>query len=195
MIATEVQRTPHVHRWTRDEYYGIAALGFFEGRHVELIEGNVIEMSPMGTAHATAVGLVSDTLRPSLSPGFFDRCQQPLDLAEISEPEPDVAFIAGHRRDYGQSHPDRASLIVEVSDSSLDYDRKEKASLYAKAGILDYWIVNLVDRCLEVRRDPAPDPAATHGFDYATVIVLGPADTLSPLAKPQAVVRVADLLP
>ena len=86
-------------------------------------------------------------------------------------------------------------LLVEVAASSLAFDRRYKGSLYARAGLPDYWIGNLVDGRLEVNRKPALDPAAEHGWSYRTVIVLGRRDVIGPLAAPGSSVRVADLLP
>jgi Uma2 family endonuclease len=145
---------PHVHQWTHDEYYKMAEAGLFEGKHVELIEGRIIEMSPMGSTHATGVSLAGDTIRSVVGPAFLIRSQMPLDLGDLSEPEPDIAVVGGTARDYTKAHPKDAVLIVEVSESSLDYDRTEKASLYAAAEIPDYLVLNLIGRRLEVRRDP-----------------------------------------
>lgn len=186
---------PRAHLWTRGEYYKMAEAGLFEGRHVELIEGQVIEMSPMGSLHATAVALTARALEKAFGQGYFVRWQIPLAASEISEPEPDVAVIAGDVRDYREAHPTTAFLIVEIADTSLAYDRTHKASVYAKAGIADYWVVNLIDRQLEVRRNPLPDAAQPFGFGYADVKILSAADSISPLSMPQATVAVADLLP
>jgi Uma2 family endonuclease len=117
----------------------MADMGLFDGRHVELIAGDVIEMSPMGPAHRTAVVLTGDRLRQAFGPEYFINVQSPLDAGEPSEPEPDIAVIKGQVRDYKQAHPTTAALIVEVADTSLLYDRTVKASLYAKVGIGEYW--------------------------------------------------------
>ena len=186
---------PHVHQWTRSEYYKMAEAGLFDGKHVELIEGQVIEMSPMGSPHITAVTLAGDTLREAIGRGHFVSTQCPLDFGEISEPEPDIAVIAGQVRDYTEAHPTTAVLIVEVADTSLNYDRTTKASLYAKVGIAEYWILNLIDRQLEVHRTPTPDTTQPHGFGYADVTHYAATEEVTPLAMPQAAVTVADLLP
>ena len=110
---------PRVHQWTRDEYYKMAAVGLFDGKHVELIEGQVIEMSPMGSRHRTTTTLTGDVLRLVFRPGYFVSIQCPLDLGEVSEPEPDVAVIPGNVRDYTDAHPTTAVLVVEVADTSL----------------------------------------------------------------------------
>src|SRR5262249_31704863 len=92
-------------------------------------------------------------------------------------------------------HPTTALLVVEVSDTTLAYDRHRKASLYACVGIADYWIVNLVHNQVELYRSPAADSAQPYGFRYADATIRRPGDTVSPLAKPKARVKVADLLP
>ncbi len=186
---------PRIHQWTRDEYYKMAEAGLFDGKHVELIEGQVIEMSPMGSRHRTATTLTGDALRQVFRPGYFVSVQCPLDLGDISEPEPDVAVIAGNVRDYTDAHPTTAALVVEVADTSLAYDRTTKASLYAKAGLADYWIVNLIERQLEVYRHPTADAAQPYGFSYAEVTVCSAAESVAPLAMPQAHIAVAEVLP
>ena len=186
---------PRIHQWTRDEYYKMAEAGLFDGKHVELIEGQVIEMSPMGSPHITAVTLVGDVLRQVFMVGYFVRVQGPLDCGELSEPEPDVAVIVGNVRDYTDAHPTTAALVVEVADTSLAYDRTTKASLYAKAGTADYWIVNLIERRLEVYRHPTIDAAQPYGFGYAEITVFTATDNVAPLAMPQALIAVAEVLP
>jgi Uma2 family endonuclease len=186
---------PRAHLWTRGEYYKMAEAGLFEGRHVELIEGQVIEMSPMGSLHATAVALTARVLEKAFGQDAFVRWQMPLATGETSEPEPDVAVVAGDVRDYRGAHPATAIVVVEVADTSLAYDRTHKASVYAKAGIADYWTVNLIDRQLEVHRGPRIDAARPFGFGYADVKILSSADSISPLSAPQVTIRVADLLP
>jgi Uma2 family endonuclease len=86
-------------------------------------------------------------------------------------------------------------LVIEVADTSLAFDRSSKASIYARAGIADYWIVNLIDRLLEVYRDPAPDAATSLGFAYRQRLTFGADDGVAPLAFPHATIAVADLLP
>jgi Uma2 family endonuclease len=186
---------PRVHFWNRDEYIKMTGAGLFEGRHVELIEGQVIEMSPMGSLHATAVALAGRALENAFGPGCFVRWQMPLDAGELSEPEPDIAVIQGSVRDFKESHPIMALLIVEVAETSLSYDRSAKASLYAKVGIPDYWIMNLADRQLEVHRRPAADASFPFGFGYADVKILVEGDFVSPLLTPTVKIAVSDLMP
>jgi Uma2 family endonuclease len=170
-------------------------LGVFEGDPVELIGGQLIVAEPQNGPHATAVGAADDALRAVLPPGFFVRSQMPIDLDDESAPEPDLAVVPGRRVDYGHGHPTRAVLVVEVADSSLHFDRRDKGSLYARARIAEYWIVNLIDRVLEVYRDPEPDPVAPHGWGYRSVSRLASPAVVAPVALSLAQVRVGDLLP
>jgi Uma2 family endonuclease len=185
---------PRTRRWTRAEYYKMADMGLFEGQRVELIDGEIIEMSPQKGPHAQSIGLTSDELRAAFGRGHWVREQLPLALGLSSDPEPDVSVVRGTARDY-PDHPTSALLVVEVSDSSLGFDRSEKASLYAQAGIAEYWVLNLVDRQLEVRRSPVTDTTQPHGFGYADMRVLKVGESISPLAAPQATIAVRDLLP
>lgn len=186
---------PQVHTWTLDEYYQMAEVGVFEGKHVELITGQVVDMSPMGSPHMTAVTLTGEVLRQAFGPGYFLRIQGPLTCGLSSAPEPDVAVIAGQIREYTHAHPSTAVLVVEVADTSLAYDRSTKASLYASAGIPEYWIVNLLARCLEVHRQPRGEASQPLGYGYATVTSLRDTESVTPLALPQARLMVAEMLP
>ena len=118
-----------------------------------------------------------------------------MSLDEESEPEPDVAVVPGRPGDYRDSHPTRPALLVEVAESSLELDRAGKGSLYARAGVAEYWIVNLVEGVVEVYRDPEPDASAVFGFRYRSVTRLVPSASLVPLALGSAPIAVADLLP
>ena len=183
-------------RWTRAEYEHLIEIGIFRpGEPVELMDGDLVVSEPQGTAHCTAIGLVEDALRAALPAGWFVRSQGPLALDDDSEPEPDVALIPGARRAYAQQHPARPALVIEVSESSLALDRDYKGSLYARAHLDDYWIVNLIDRVLEVCREPVPDAAASFGWRYRSVRALGRETSVAPLASPDTPVRVVDLLP
>jgi Uma2 family endonuclease len=186
-----VEPTPR--RWTREEYYRMAELGLFHGQRAELIEGEIMVLSPQHWPHSSTVDRVGKLLDRVLGIGFWTRMQLPVNLG-ASEPEPDVSVVLGQREDYSD-HPTTAVLIVEVSESSLDYDRGRKASLYARAGIADYWIVNLVNNQVEVHRDPRPDATQHYGHGYASVAILVPPAVVNPLAAPQVALAVVDLLP
>ena len=192
-MATPSGRTKH---WSRVEYERLVELGAFRpGDRLELVGGALLVREPQGGPHATAVGLVEDALRQVFGSGWTVRTHSPIALDDESEPEPDVAVVPGGRRDHVRHHPSHPVLIVEVAESSLAFDRAEKASLYARAGIVDFWILNLPDRVLEVYRDPHVAPHAPYGHRYGATITLGPGDTASPLAAPSADIPVADLLP
>jgi Uma2 family endonuclease len=195
---------PRPWRVTRDEYYRLGELGFFEGKRVELIRGEVIEMSPINVEHANAVGFVSDALLLAFAIGHYINVQQPISVLGArpgSEPQPDVAVIPGSRPRATATaplvHPTHAALVVEVADSSLFYDTTTKAELYAAANAPEYWVLDLNARQLHVFRNPQPLPlpAALAATAYQTHTILGPTDTVSPLAAPAATIRIADLLP
>jgi Uma2 family endonuclease len=186
--------TPTTGKIDLTEYYAKGERGEFADRNVELIDGEIIEKPMQGHDHSLAVELVRDALAPLFGSGCWVRVQMPLEFGSLSAPEPDVAVVAGSPRSY-RSHPRTALLVVEVSDSTLATDRFRKASLYATAGIEDYWIVNLEDRRLEIYRLPVPDATCDFGYGYASVLTVLPADSATPLALPNARVRVSDLLP
>ena len=191
-MATPSVRTK---QWTRVEYERLIDLGAFRpGEPLELVGGALVVREPQGGPHATAVGLAEDVLRQVFGAGWTVRAQSPIALDEDSEPEPDIAVVPGSRRDYSRGHPSHPVLIVEVADSSLEFDRREKASLYARAGIADYWIVNLLDNLLEVYRDPVADPGRPYGWRYGSTLTLRAGDLVAPLAAPATPVAAADLL-
>jgi Uma2 family endonuclease len=183
-------------RWTRTEYGRLIEIGVFDvGEHVELLGGEILVAEPQSSPHYTAIGLVEDALARALGPGWLVRAQGPLALDDESEPEPDVAAVPGAVRDYGREHPARPALIVEVAESSLALDRAHKGSLYARAGVADYWVLNLVDRVLEIYRQPITDTLASFGWRYGSRQTLGPEASVSPLAAPEAHIRVGAFLP
>jgi Uma2 family endonuclease len=191
MANTPVQ----IKRWSRHEYDRLVEVGIFRpGDPVELLAGNLIVAEPQGTRHVTAVRRATRALEAAFGLGWEVRPQAPFALDDESEPEPDLAVVPGAIEDYRDAHPSRAALVVEVAESSLALDRQHKASLYARAGLADYWIVNLVDRVLEVYRQPVADPASPFGWRYASLRVLQASARVTPLATPTAVL-VADLLP
>lgn len=168
---------------------------FHPEERVELIDGVIYEMFPINPPHAYSVLAGESVLAIAFGPGYHVRTQQPLHLGPRSEPIPDIAVVQGARDDYSQQHPTTALLLVEVSDSTLWSDRRRKGGLYARAGIADYWIVNLKKRQLEVYRTPIADAAHHYGHRYANVTVLTPADAVLPLAAAASRICVGDLLP
>jgi Uma2 family endonuclease len=171
-------------------------MGFFRERRVQLIEGEIVEMPAQKNLHAMGIGLTQYALQAAFGIGFWVRVQMSLDLTPRSVPDPDLAVVPGTIRQHNpKQNPTTALLIVEVSDTTLAFDRRSKASLYAQAGIADYWIVNLADRQLEIRRNPITDPSQIYGARYGDETVLFATDFATPLAAPQARIQVADLLP
>jgi len=172
------------------EYYRMAETGVLRpDARVELLEGRIIDLSPMGPFHG---GLVKRLIRiyTQLSQGRWQTAaQDPLRLDDQSEPEPDFLLLKPSPDDYTGRHPqpDDVFLLIEVSDTTLAYDREEKIPAYGRAGIAEVWIVNLNNASLEVYRDP-------HFTGYGSKTVLGAGDQVAPQAFPDAVVDVSDLL-
>ena len=183
-------------RFTRAEYDRLIELGVFQpGEDIELIGGELIVAEPQGAPHYTAIRRTAKALEAAFGPGWEVRTEGPIGLDDESEPEPDVAVVPGAPEDYSRAHPSRPVLTVEVAESSLALDRRHKGSLYARAGLTDYWVLNLVDRVLEVYRAPVADAAAPFGWRYAEREVLDAFARVTPLAAPQSSVSVSQLLP
>jgi Uma2 family endonuclease len=183
------QRQPKC--WSRAEYDHLVAQGAFQpGERLELIEGEILTMTPQNRPHATAVMLMQAALQSAFGPDSHVQVQLPLAVGATSEPEPDLAVIPGSPRDYLQ-HPSRALLVVEIADTTLAFDRKRKGPLYAAAAIPEYWIVNLADRIVEVYREPIE---TADGWHYRLVQRAAPGDRLAPLTA-GGTVPVDDILP
>lgn len=179
--------------WTVQRFHDVREAGHWDGRRAILIRGTVWELGPMNPPHAVAIDLATEILRSVFGLGWRARIQLPLVLSLDTDPFPDVAIVKGAARDYLTSHPKTAALVLEVADSSLDLDTTVKAELYATAGVADYWVLDLESRRLLVFRDPTPLPPG--GVAYRTHLVYVPADSVAPLAAPNSLVRVGDLLP
>src|SRR5262249_17557110 len=139
-----------------EQFFRLGELGFFDYKKVELIYGEIVEMSPPNWPHALGVTLVTDALKQVFATGYFIAVQQtfPIPASHLgTAPEPDVAVIPGSPRTY-TSHPTTAALIVEVSDATLFDDTTTKAEMYATAGVTDYWVLDVANRQLHVFRDP-----------------------------------------
>ena len=183
-------------RWTRAEYDRLIELGIFQpGDPIELIGGELMVAEPQSAEHYTAIRKCARALEAAFGPGWDVRTQGPIGLDDESEPEPDVAVVPGNLDDYRSEHPSRPVLTLEVSLSHLAIDRARKGSLYARAGLADYWVLNLVNRTLEVYREPVVDAEAPFGWRYARREVFAASGRVAPLAAPTAPVAVADLLP
>ncbi len=183
-------------RFTRAEYERLIDLGVFQpGEEIELIGGELMVAEPQGAPHYTAIRKTAKALEAAFGPGWEVRTEGPIGLDDESEPEPDVAVVPGAPDDYARAHPSRPALTVEVAESSLALDRQRKGSLYARAGLPDYWVLNLVDRVLEVYREPAPDSAAPFGWRYGRSEVFEASARVTPLAAPGSSITVSQLLP
>ncbi len=184
------RRTPK--RWTKAEFNAAVDRGWFADSRIYLYRGELIDVPAMGMLHARGIVRVGDWLHDTLRPACAIRCQLPFALPDESLPQPEFAVVSPEQA-ARRPHPNAAVLVVEVADSSVELDR-EMADDYAAAGVPDYWIDNVRDRELEVYRDPRPDPASPTGHRYADRRVLRPGDSLAPLARPEAVVAVAQLV-
>ena len=183
-------------RWSRREYEQLVERSFFRpDERLELLEGLLLVKEPQSSAHMTAVRLVEEALRAAFGTGWDVRPQGPIALDRRSEPEPDVSVVRGSPRDYREAHPTSPVLVVEVALASLRLDRTRKCRAFARAGVPEYWILNLVDRALEVHREPGRLAEPRRRWGYRSVEALGPEGIVSPLAAPAARVAVADLLP
>ena len=182
--------------WTRTEYDRLVAQGVFDhGEPVELLGGELVVREPQGSYHFTTIALAARAIERLFGPGWTVRPQAPISLDDQSEPEPDLAVVRGEPLDFLTQHPTRPVLVVEVAESSLELDRDVKGSLYARAGLAEYWIINLRDHSLEVLHSPVPDPSSLTGWRYRNVSVLAARDRVAPLAFDGRSVAVADLLP
>jgi Uma2 family endonuclease len=166
-----------------------------ENDRLQLVNGWIVEMPPIGPEHSTSTSLVATAIDGSLPAGWIVRRQDPITLA-TGEPEPDVVVARGTIRDYAGRHPgaNDIALVVEVADATLNFDRVEKLLQYAAAGIVEYWIVNLIQRQIEVYRDPH---VTSSGTEYRKREVRDASDTIALIINGQEVAqfRVADLLP
>jgi len=181
---------PVTRRFTTAEYYRMVAAGILrEDDRVELVDGRVVEMTPIGPRHAGCVKAVADLLRRALGPMALLGVQDPIMLEEGSEPQPDVMVLRRLPEGYRRRHPGPADvlLLIEVSDASLEYDRGTKVPLYARAGIAEVWLVDLDGARIEVYRTPS-------GEGYRDVRGVSRGEMLSPSAFPDVVIPAAEVL-
>ncbi len=175
------------HRWTREEFERLAENGAFGDLRIEMIYGEVVDMSPQGNRHYTVMRRVEAALKQAYGAGYDIRVQGPF-ATPVTVLEPDIVVVEGTPDDYEGVTPTTGLLAAEISVSSLSHDRDVKADVYALAGIPEYWIVNALGSSVEVYRDPTPEGI------YGSKRTLMPGDTLAPLLRPDAAISVADLL-
>ena len=191
-----LRRSPHVEtlKWTCEKFELLGESGAFDGLNVILVDGEILTMPIASPAHDRAITIILLALLRSFGGAYFPRVQSGLPLGSNTNLVPDLAFVAGSPKDF-VGHPTSASLIVEVAVSSLSFDLGEKSNLYAKAGIAEYWVIDVEALQLHVHREPVVDSAAPHGFRYASVQVLNTTDSIAPLAAPDSAITVGELMP
>jgi len=187
---------PRTRRWTRVEYDHLIDKRIFRpDERLELLAGHLVVREPQGDPHALAIERVNEALRAAFGLAWRVRVLLPVALDDESEPEPDISVAPGPLGRNSEAKPSRLALVVEIAESSLALDRELKGSLYARARVPEYWIVNLRDRRLEVFREAGPDASALYGWAYRARQDLIATDHVAPLAAPTARIDVADLLP
>lgn len=189
--SVESQEYPVARRWSRAEFLSLADDGYFDGQRVELIDGEILQMSPIRNAHAAAVSRLTTILNRLPDDRYWVRVQATLALGE-NFPDPDIAVVEGPITPAGD-YPTSALLVIEVSDTTLRIDRGKKASLYASAGIREYWVVNVNARSVEVFLSPEPAPGEPFGWRYARTASFAAESDLSPLLEPRLTIRVGDI--
>lgn len=197
-VVEGISSSSRVHRWTREEFHRMADAGLFERQKFELLEGEVIEVAPMLSSHATAIAKLSEKLFAHLAAlPVVIRVQCPIVLGDLSEPEPDFAIARGTADDYSEHHPIASDiqLLIEVSDSTLSDDRGLKLGIYAAHGVDEYWIVNLQHRQIEVYRQPQENSEMASGYGYFSRIIGREGMTVSPAFAPDLKIAVSEVLP
>ncbi len=169
----------------RVEYDKLIELGVFVDETIELLDGVLVPMSPIGPPHSATVQRLNAILVPALAGRALICIQSPFAALNTSEPEPDVAVVP--LGDYDAAHPDRAYLVIEVAESSLARDRGVKSRIYASSGVPEYWIVNLLERRIEVFSDPM-------GGTYSSVRSVEHSQALAPARFPDLLIAVADVI-
>jgi Uma2 family endonuclease len=192
-MATAIEATIHVpvHRITVDEYHRMGEAGVFApDERIELLDGVLITMPPIGPPHAFSVRVLNDILGQKLAGRAIVDVQNPVTIAPISEPQPDVMLLRPPHLRYAKALPVTADalLVIEVADSSRAIDRGPKLRAYARAGVSEVWIVDLVQQVVDVFTEPS-------GEDYARRTRAERGDQLAPSTFADAVIAVSDILP
>ena len=185
-MAVDVKR----YRFTRDDYHKMAEAGILKSDvDVELIDGEIIEMNPIGRRHIGAVDRLADIFIPQVRGQAIVRIQSPIALGDNGEPEPDLALLRRRADFYTESDetPEDILLLIEVADTSERYDRRTKGPLYARFGIPELWIVDVTRRRITRYLDPTPE-------GYGSTRIYRRGESLSPLAFPNLLIPVADIL-
>lgn len=181
---------PQKHLTDIAEWHRMGEAGIFPpDSRMELIEGEILNMAPIGFNHAGHVSRLIHAIAPLIQTKAIINAQNPVQLSDLSEPEPDFLLLRPEPNFYTTHHPNAGDvlLLVEVSDSTLRFDRTQKMRLYAAHNIPEYWIVNLIEDSLEVHRQPRDG-------DYLQKTVLGKTDSLNLEALPEVCIEVATIL-
>jgi Uma2 family endonuclease len=178
--------------WTKREYIDKVEQGFLSKQRVFLLRGELIQMASMGALHWNGIKKLNYWLVQNFFPEFDTNSQAPFEAFDESMPQPDGAV---YTKAQGLRHPcpNSAMLIIELSDSSIELDR-EMAIEYAASGVQEYWIANLRDRNVEIHRDAVSDPSSITGYRYSSHRIAAESEVVSPLVKPTAMLKIADLL-
>ena len=200
-MATTITKTRHPaerlitsqptrRRFTVAEYYAMADIGILaENDRIELLDGDLIVKAPIGVWHASSVDRLANTLPPLLQGRAIVSVQNPMRLNDNSEPQPDIMLLRWRDDFYQGGHPgpDDVLLLIEVADTSVDYDRSDKLSAYARAGIPEVWIATRQDRRIEAYTEPVEG-------EYSSVRYAGPGESIAPQAFPEVVLEVDRLI-
>ena len=180
-----------IKRWSVKSYHRMSELDILDpNERTELIAGQITLMAAKGTPHVTSLHLLANALREQIGNTALVRTQDPIQLDDFSEPEPDLVIVKGTVLEYAEQHPrpEHVYLVVELTDSTLKQDCEIKEKLYAQAGLIDYWVVNLKKRQLHIFRDPTPTGYTSH-------LILTEPNQASPLAFPNLIVILTSILP
>ncbi|MCD6255854.1 MAG: Uma2 family endonuclease [Deltaproteobacteria bacterium] len=178
------------YRFSVSDYYKLVEVGILsEDDRVELINGEIIEMTPVGAKHASCINKLAFLFNLKLQGKALVSVQNPLHIDEYNEPQPDIMLLRYKENFYSDRHPipQDVFLLIEVAESSIDYDRKVKLPLYVKAGISEVWIINLNENCIEIYRDPSKD-------EYQTQIKLKGEQRFSPISFPKVTLSVTEII-
>jgi len=181
---------PHNHLFTVEDWHKMGEIGLFSPeRRVELIEGEIIEIGPIGSSHAGCVNRLNYLFNRQVADSEIVSVQNPLIIKNHSEPQPDLMILRHEPHFYSEKHPtpEDVLLLIEVSDSTLTYDRNVKNPLYARHGIIEYWVVNLKDDCIEVYLNPQAQ-------DYTLIHIMRRGKVITPSQFPHISVAVSDIL-
>ena len=177
--------------WTVQEYHLMSEVGILDtSERTELITGKIVLMTAKGTPHVIALQLAASSLQSQLNDIALIRTQDPIELDDFSEPEPDLVIVKGKILDYADRHPspEDVYLVVEIADSTLKKDCEVKDKLYARSNIADYWVIDVKNRQAHIFRTPTPTGYASH-------LILSESQTISPLAFPSIIIPISSILP